>query len=471
MNTEVRDAILQQVKFTASPEQLDIIEDESRWKLIAGGVRAGKSRLAAIYLLLKLLDSISDGTARDGDVYWLVAADYERTRAEFNYLATDLAAIGLLGYASKPVNPGEITLSTSVENVEGVYDPIKIKTKSASDFKSLAMEAPIGIVCCEASQIDLESFWRLQERLVEKRGWLLLEGTFESSLGWYPERYSAWQTKSIQKREDAKSFSLPTWTNTFIFPGGREDPEIKKLEQTHSEGWFLERFAGVPSPPRGRVHDMFRNEIHLDECDYIEGQPVFVWVDPGYSRTTESAYAVAFAQIIDGQIRVFDEIYEREKIGPEIVQIAQSRPWWGFADKRGAIDRAGTQHQAMPSQTEVWLEHTGLWLDPVGVRITEGIERFNTFLRVDPIKQQPGIVFDPICKGVISELGGCPNPFDGQAKVYSWATDREGNVIGSTPRDRYNHAVKAITYGLISEFGYASGPGPGGIREAMVTYF
>ena len=228
MNTEVRDKILGQIKFTASKEQLEIMEDGARWKLVAGGVRAGKSRLASVYLLVKLLESISDGTARDSDIYWLVAADYERTRAEFNYLATDLGSIGLLGYASKPVNPGEISLAVSVEGVEGLHDSIKIKTKSASDFKSLAMEAPAGIVCCEASQIDLESFWRLQERLVEKRGWLLLEGTFESSLGWYPERFSAWQAKAVQRRENAKSFSLPTWTNTFIFPGGREDPEIKR---------------------------------------------------------------------------------------------------------------------------------------------------------------------------------------------------------------------------------------------------
>ena len=88
------------------------------------------------------------------------------------------------------------------------------------------MEAPAGIIGCEASQLDLESFWRLEERLVEKRGWLMLEGTFESSLGWYPEKYIHWSSPAVQKTENVKSFSLPTWTNTELFPGGREDPEI-----------------------------------------------------------------------------------------------------------------------------------------------------------------------------------------------------------------------------------------------------
>jgi hypothetical protein len=39
--------------------------------------------------------------------------------------------------------------------------------------------------------------------------------------------------------------------------------------------------------------------------------------------------------------------------------------------------------------------------------------------------------------------------------VYTWRTDRDGNVVGKTPRDAFNHGVKAITYGLVSNFGFA----------------
>ena len=463
MNIESRDIFFEKMGFIPSDEQLDIIDDPSRYKLVAGGVRAGKSRLAAVYLVSKILESFYNDEAKAGDIYWLVAADYERTRAEFSYILQDLAKLSLLGDVTKPINPGSITLL-------GLDPPIQIKTKSASDYKTLAMESPKGIVACEASQIDLESFWRLQERLVESRGWLFLEGTFESSLGWYPERFIAWQSQAVQKKEDSKSFSLPTWSNKVLFPEGENDPEIEKMLRDHSDEWYKERIAGIPAPPKGRVHDMFRNQAHVQDVDYVEGETVYVWIDPGYSRATESAYAVMFAQVIQGQIRIFDEIYEQEKIGPEIVGMAQMRSWWGFADKRGAIDVAGTQHQAMPSQTEVWLELTGLYLEPIGVRITDGIERFNTFLKVDPISSEPNMVISPNCKGLISELGGGPNPFTGRAQVYSWAMDKEGNVLGQTPRDRYNHAVKAITYGLIAEFGYARGPLEIE-REAEVSYW
>ena len=168
MDTPIRDKLLDQMRLKPSEAQLKILNDPARYKLVAGGVRGGKSRLAGAYMTLKILESIANKTANPGDIYWLVAADYERTRAEFNYIGTDLGNLGLLGEMSKPINPGVLRLNTCVcGETRCSHEKIAIKTKSASDFKSLAMEAPRGIIGCEASQLDLESFWRLEERLVE----------------------------------------------------------------------------------------------------------------------------------------------------------------------------------------------------------------------------------------------------------------------------------------------------------------
>ena len=80
-----------------------------------------------------------------------------------------------------------------------------------------------------------------------------------------------------------------------------------------------------------------------------------------------------------------------------------------------------------------------------------------SFLKVNPLTGEPGIVFNPKCKGILSELGVYPNPFDGQTKVYSWKMDKEGNVIGDEPDDRWNDGCKAIIYGLVERFGLTSG--------------
>ena len=47
-----------------------------------------------------------------------------------------------------------------------------------------------------------------------------------------------------------------------------------------------------------------------------------------------------------------------------------------------------------------------------------------------------------------------PNPFDGQTRAYRWKTDRDGSILGETPEDKYNHAIKAFIYGIIDKYGY-----------------
>mgnify|MGYP003114532564 FL=1 len=450
---EQRDALFGAIGYTPTAAQLDILNDEARFKLVAGGVRAGKSNLGAMYMFEKIMAKIvEDPDAASGSVYWLVAADYERTRGEFDYLGDAFNRLGIIKRATRQVDPGYIEVSVGSKNLK----PLIIKTKSATDYRKLAMEAPMGIVACEASQLDQESYWRLMERVAEKRGWVFLEGTFEGSLGWYPQQFTSWQSPGIQNLESAKSFSLPTWTNTHIFPLGEDDPEIEKMKVEHSDEWFNERVAGIPSPPSGLVHPSFNVNVHVREVEYDPDEIVYLALDPGYSRMTESAYAVEVCHIIDGQVQVFDEIYERELVVSDIIEVAKRRFWWNNTDKFGVIDVAGNAHAgAMPSNTEIWFKEANIIMQSQPVKIIDGIERMNSMLKPDPLDMEPGLIIDPKCKGLISELGGGPNPFDGQVRVYSWQMNREGGVVGNVPRDKYNHAVKALTYLMVNQFGYA----------------
>ena len=82
-----------------------------------------------------------------------------------------------------------------------------------------------------------------------------------------------------------------------------------------------------------------------------------------------------------------------------------------------------------------------------------------TSLQVNPIEKHPGIIFDASCRLVISELGGGVNPFDNQVHVYSYKTDRQGNITDARPRDDYCDGIKAIIYLLVDQMGYATGRG------------
>ena len=153
-----RKAILQGIGLDTWVEQEVILDHPARIKLVAGGERAGKSFLGALSIISKLDEF------EDGDIVWLVARDYERTRAEWNYLTDILHRLGFLVKQTKRLDPGVMTVACGTSETPGTFE---IKTKSAQDHRSLAMEAPRMIVACEASQIDHESFLRLRGRIAE----------------------------------------------------------------------------------------------------------------------------------------------------------------------------------------------------------------------------------------------------------------------------------------------------------------
>ena len=92
------------VEFAPTPEQDVILGCRKRFIVVSGGEQAGKSLVASKFLLGRFTETEGKG------LYWLVAADYERTKAEFDYLANDFAVLGLLKNASKRVDPGYIEL-------------------------------------------------------------------------------------------------------------------------------------------------------------------------------------------------------------------------------------------------------------------------------------------------------------------------------------------------------------------------
>ena len=385
-------------------------------------------------------------------LYWLVADDYDGTRREFEAITAKFSA--LLGannvVASKVVNPGTIKIKTQ----NGL---ILVETKSAADPRKLRMRAPYGIIGCEASQLDLETFNRIMGRAAPRRAWVLLTGTFEEgSIGWFPQIWRAWQSGA----DDRQSFSMPTTENFHLYPGGKDDPEILRLKADSSAAWFLERIMGVPVPPKGLVFGEFRPDLHIADVEYVPGHKVYIWEDPGYG--SQSAHAIEVAQIINDRVQVFQEFYEQGIITEGMIEMVVAQPWWKERDGAGihlvSDPHYKDAHHSMTSVGEQWLKDTGLVAGGERGRINSGTERLKGFLKVDPLSGLTKIVFSPRCKGLLSEFGAGPNPFDGQMRPYKWKIDKDGQVYGDTPEDKYNHGVKAIIYGLVDRFGYVTSP-------------
>lgn len=427
------------------------LEDEI---LVAGGFQAGKSMLASKKWtkefptdLLRAIRLEKEGRIKWPMPYWLIGNDYAATTKEFEYIRDDLAALHLLGRTSKRVDPGYI----EVLGREGTAEPIAIiRTISASDVRNIRMEAPFGIILCEASELSLEAFSRIRERVVPLGAWLFLSGTFEEdAYGWYAQLHSEW-SQGVGGR---RSFSVATDSNTALFPDGENDPYIVRFKKENSEEAYLQRIKGIPCAPRGLVFPEFREGLHVAPVQYDPSLPVKLWEDPGYGD--ESAHSILAVQVDHNQVRIIDEIYLQHITTEEIIDdILTLKEWWGNVDCLVSDKHYASQHHAAASIEEIWRKKTGLVNKGKREQLNPRNERIRSFLRPVTETGQPKILIAPHCTGILSEWGCRPNPFTHRFQTYRWRVDESGEHQGAKPRDKYNHSIEALGRGLVYEFGY-----------------
>ena len=227
------------IGYAPSEEQWKIHRSVASLRQVVGGERAGKSYAMSMDCAVRILYAIVVGGIGDG-VYWIVGPDYNQPRQEFGYVVEALRAAGVeIGDGMLSMPKGEA--SPWICEVPGLF---RLQTKTGADVAKIASTALHGAMYSEAAQGTYDIVLKLQGRVLETAGWILIGGTLEAGLPWYGEKYKEWQV--YPNEMDAESFSMPTWSNLAKFPGGREDPKIKKLEASYTEDRFLERFAAIP---------------------------------------------------------------------------------------------------------------------------------------------------------------------------------------------------------------------------------
>ena len=440
--------------------QLDVLEDDHLTCQIAGGEQVGKSHVGAMKAyatILGFLGEYGPSGRASNEVAWLLGLSYQQCAKEFEYLKIWLGQTHKLNvvFASEKVDPGEIHIQVP----GGLF---KIKTKSVDDpMAAIRMESPVVALVCEAALVSFDAYIRIRSRVGRSRkdfpgyGAIFMTSTFEGSTGWYATNWSRWQMNAAQVKENAKSFSLPSFANVFTYSKGEKDPEIVAMRDALSEDEYKERVLAVPSPPKGRVFGMFDPELHVlqEDHQYDPEAQVYIGIDPGYSAMP-SAYAVEVFQrryLPCGKLHYagIDEIFEWKLVNLDVVRLATQRPWWKNEMKTAVIDQAGERHAgAQNPAAMVWRKEAGLPVQSEYIYIMPGRQRMAAMLNICPDANcpEPLLVFSPCQEGVIAEFSGSAHPFDGQSHPYRWQTDRTGQVVGHVPKDEYCDGIKATTY-------------------------
>lgn len=443
---EFRDQLWSATKYHPSAEQLVAHDDESRFKIIAGGIQAGKSYSAEKELLWHIfqyatLNSEDSGGGKrrynnNQGLWWLVGPTYEMCRPEFQYLMTDLMELGFVkrkqvGFPKE----GKCTIELPFGFVE---------TKSGEEVLKLAGVAPDGILACEGAQLDFYAWLKLFERSATRRAWIWASGTFESSFGWYAEWWKKWQGENAQ---GGRSFSIPTWSNLAVYPGGRQDPEILLQEAVMPPDMFQERFGAIPCPPHGLVFREFSPTKHVVPMHMSEKyEEVFddfgnlvevklpwdhemeLWVDPG-----AKTYAVLAIMRIGDKVYHYDEVYENNISARMMIDKVQSKTWYDKV-KYVVMDVAGRQHHEGESHDEIWRALTQLPIVCKTVGIHAGIERHKSFL-VSGVNAEPRLFHNKKCQKTIDEYFG-----------YRFPDDKEGRAVRVYPIDTQNHCIVGDTW-------------------------
>lgn len=293
---------------------------------------------------------------------------------------------------------------------------------------------------------------------------IVTHNTMEHSQQWYRD----WML--MGKRENRfhiVSYSLPTFTNLHEFPGGRDDPEIKLLEETYTDDVFAMRVLAEPRPQRDRVLKEVSIE-HIKSMRIPSDAQIEVWVDPGYA----SAYAVLFVAIweefekrkrkgdadeeakpLGKRFYVFDELYEQGCTTDDIISLVTRFKFWPRI-RNGVIDIASKAHHGSESALEKWQNRTNLSFNMRYWSEDALIERIRSSAKSGQI------TIDPKCRGLIAECA-LGDPVFPEMHPWKYHTDREARVTSEKPIDKWNHSAKALGYGLLHHLGQVERVGRG----------
>ena len=417
--------------------------------IAAGGEGSAKSHDAALFLISRYMYDMLT-LERKPRLYWIIGADYEDAYKEFSYVMEFLEALGKLKMRQN--SKGDL-IPTGIKVVRGgrdqciltTNDGVEIRTISAKDETKIAREEPDGIIGAEASRWSAEAFRRSLGRIARlPYAWFFASGSFESDQGGFHARFKSGQGDNSQRM---KSKSIPSWANRHVYPEGDSDYRILELKADYSIDRFRERVMGEPAPPKGQVISGIDPSKHIKgDLKYDIREPVYLFVDPG-----TLVYCVLFVQIIRNQVRVLEEIYETQAETDNVIGMARRKEGWRHITLKGHVaDHAGVQrHMGSAPHLRTWKEQTGIAFETLGKGMDQNLkaEQIMSFLNIDPYTGEPGLVFHPQCRGVLSEMGVGISPASDQGGG-RWMREvgHDGTVRGIKREN--DHGCSALAYGL-----------------------
>jgi hypothetical protein len=429
---EQRERVFSLIKYSPHTEQLKFHNSMARFRVACCGRRFGKSTMAARDLEPAIMDM------KHRYMFWCVGPTYDLGEKEFRIVWNDLMvgqALGKDKRIKRAYNKKQGTMY--IEMPWGT----RLEVRSADHPENLVGEALDGVIMAEAAKMRPETWSRyLRAALSDKRGF----ATFPTTPEGYNWLYKLWQMGRNPDFPLWASWQFPTWSNTRMFPGGRQDPEILELEKTTPEEEFLQEYAAEFGAFVGKIYKEWDEKTHVKKIEYNPNLPNYMAIDWGF---TSPLAAIEFQVDAQDNVYVWREHYKSWVTLQEHFKIMKSRHQpEGYKIDLIFSDAADPQAVAETNASF----GPCIALDEAKENWRQGVMLVKRFLRlydtglVDewerPI-ERPKFWVDHSCENTISEFNS-----------YRSKTAPKGNNAPELPQKLADHCMDAIRYGLMHLF-------------------
>lgn len=301
---------------------------DHRFTLTAAGRRFGKSQIGGHKLTLCAFqaEAVKAQLEPKGKrhEYWIVGPEYSDSEKEFRVVYNDLKRLG-----ADFDRPGTYYSEGGGDMDISLFGGrFQIHAKSAKYPQTLVGERLKGVVMAEAAKLK-EQVWTQYIRPTladfareDIPSWAMFNSTPEGK-NWYYRLYMR-GISTLAKDKQWWGQRKPSWTNNFIFPDGRNDPEILEMEADMSTEMFAQEVECKFTDFVGRVFKDFAEEDHVGEYRYDPRWPVYLAADKGWRAPS----VVLFVQKdVFNNVWIAGEYYKAGRDAEEVAEDILDDPY------------------------------------------------------------------------------------------------------------------------------------------------
>jgi hypothetical protein len=427
---------------------------KARFRLPCCGRRFGKSKMAGVDVQPLLMHPKRRA--------WIVGPTYDLSEKEFRVVWDDMIiklGLGQDRRVRRAYNKKQGTMY-----IEFPWQT-RIECRSADHPENLVGESLDHVIMSEAAKHKKDTFERyVRAALSDRRGTADFPTTPEGQ-NWF---YRMWQLGQDPEDHEHDSWRFPSWTNPYVFPKGRRDPEILLVERTAAKTWFDQEYGADFTAFVGKIYGLFDETVHVKKHVFNPAWRNYIAFDWGY---TNPMAAVEFQVSPQDTVHVWRSWYKSYLRVEEFLAWMRTTPnpegyhldlCFGDAADPGATQEVSEKFCMCISDPRA---KSGTVQEKGGKTQSgwrEGVDLVNAFLQVRTASdfvdmtemtstldlsyaeslEAPALFVDPSCRDLIREFNNYRAPDKG----------REDTNIREAAQPFDDHALDALRYGLMHVF-------------------